>query len=165
MKQDIRNKGIHYEGELIVNVLYKSEVSDTIQLKSESITFSNEISSDLISKNSNFNTEIQVSNRDYTCNQDNRINLNVDLKFIIDLYKKNNTNVVSSIEVKPFESEYRASSIVIYFVKEGDTLWKIAKKFRSTVDEIIPVHNIENPNKINVGDQLYIPKYVCNRVS
>lgn len=165
LKQDIRNKGIHYEGELIVNVLYKSEVSDTIQLKSESIAFSNEISSDLISKNSNFNTEIQVSNRDYTCNQDNRINLNVDLKFIIDLYKKSNTNVVSSIEVKPFESEYRASSIVIYFVKEGDTLWKIAKKFRSTVDEIIQVNNIENPNKINVGDQLYIPKYVCNRVS
>ena len=53
--------------------------------------------------------------------------------------------------------------MVIYFVKQGDTLWKIAKKFRTTVEDIARVNEIENENKISVGKQLYIPKFVnCN---
>ena len=33
-------------------------------------------------------------------------------------------------------------SMVIYFVKPGDTLWKIAKRYRSTVEDIARVNNI-----------------------
>jgi len=67
--------------------------------------------------------------------------------------------------VQDFNSDCRQNSLVIYFVKEGDTLWKIAKKFRSTIDEIASVNNIENIEKISIGDRLYIPKYVYNRIS
>ena len=55
--------------------------------------------------------------------------------------------------------------MVIYFVKEGDTLWKIAKKFKSTMEEIATVNNIEDVDKLNVGEQLYIPKYACTQIS
>ena len=48
--------------------------------------------------------------------------------------------------------------MVIYFVKPGDTLWKIAKRYRSTVEDIARVNNIENPDRISVGQQLFIPK-------
>ena len=40
----------------------------------------------------------------------------------------------------------------------GDTLWKIAKKFGSTVDEIVKVNGIENPDVIMPGEQLFIPR-------
>ena len=46
----------------------------------------------------------------------------------------------------------------------GDTLWKIAKKFRSTVEDIARVNGIEDENKIYVGQQLYIPKYIKKRI-
>ena len=36
-----------------------------------------------------------------------------------------------------------------YTVQPGDTLWKIAKKYGSTVDDIVRVNGIENPDKIN----------------
>ena len=54
-------------------------------------------------------------------------------------------------------------SVIIYVVKSGDTLWKIAKRFGSTVDDIVRVNGMENPNKLNVGEKVYIPKYVLNR--
>ena len=38
------------------------------------------------------------------------------------------------------------------------TLWKIAKKFGSTVDEIVKVNGIENPDVIMPGEQLFIPR-------
>ena len=49
--------------------------------------------------------------------------------------------------------------MVIYFVKPGDTLWKIAKKFGSTVEDIARVNGIENVNMLQVARQLYIPRY------
>ena len=47
----------------------------------------------------------------------------------------------------------------IYFAKPGDSLWKIVKKFRSTVDNIAKVNGIEDVDKIEVGQQLFIPRY------
>ena len=44
-------------------------------------------------------------------------------------------------------------------------LWKIAKKFRSTVEDIARVNGIEDENKIYVGQQLYIPKYIKKRIA
>ena len=55
--------------------------------------------------------------------------------------------------------------MVIYFVKPGDTLWKIAKMFKSTVEDIARLNNIEDVNKLTVGQQLYIPRFCKSRVT
>jgi LysM repeat protein len=55
--------------------------------------------------------------------------------------------------------------MVIYFVKPGDTLWKIAKQFRSRVEDIARVNGIDDANNIYVGQQLYIPKFTKSRVA
>ena len=63
-------------------------------------------------------------------------------------------------EVNQEESETNQDySVVVYIVKPGDTLWNIAKKFRTTVDFIVRTNGIENPDKIDVGQKLYIPRY------
>ena len=61
------------------------------------------------------------------------------------------------------EDDLEDYSVIIYVVKDGDTLWKIAKKHGSTVDDIVRVNGIENPDKINIGEKIYIPKYVLKR--
>ena len=48
--------------------------------------------------------------------------------------------------------------MVIYFVKPEDTLWKIAKKYKSTIADIAKVNDIEDIDKIMTGMQLFIPK-------
>lgn len=49
--------------------------------------------------------------------------------------------------------------MIIYFAKPGDTLWKIAKGFGSTVEEIARINGIEMVDKLNVAQQLFIPRY------
>ncbi len=44
-----------------------------------------------------------------------------------------------------------------YKVKAGDSLWKIAKKFSVSMDSIVRLNNIKNPDKIKVGIRLNIP--------
>lgn len=49
-------------------------------------------------------------------------------------------------------------SMTIYIVQKGDTLWKIAKKYKTTVDAIVKANNIKNPDLIMPGQQLIIPR-------
>lgn len=64
---------------------------------------------------------------------------------------------IESIEEKELENrnEY---SMVVYFVKPQDTVWEIAKMFNVTMASIIEANNLEDPDKINVGEKLYIVK-------
>lgn len=47
-----------------------------------------------------------------------------------------------------------------YYVKQGDTLRKIAAKFNTTVDAILQINNIADPNRIYVGQAITLPAYI-----
>ena len=47
-------------------------------------------------------------------------------------------------------------SINLYVVKPGDTLWKIVKKYKTSVDKIVKINNIENPDEIDVGQKILV---------
>lgn len=47
---------------------------------------------------------------------------------------------------------------VIYTVQQGDSLWKIAKRYRTTTADIVAVNEIENPDLIYPGQKLLIIK-------
>lgn len=66
-------------------------------------------------------------------------------------------NIIEDVEEKESEkkNEY---SMVVYFVKPRDTVWKIAKMFKVTMESIIRANDLEDPDKINVGEKLYILK-------
>ena len=53
------------------------------------------------------------------------------------------------------------ASMIIYVVQPGDTLWCLAKKFNTTVDDIVELNDIENPDLIYPGQKLLILKKVC----
>lgn len=44
-----------------------------------------------------------------------------------------------------------------YVIVSGDNLTKIAKNFDTTVDELVKLNNIANPDLIYAGDTLKIP--------
>ena len=54
---------------------------------------------------------------------------------------------------------YNSYSILMYIVKKDDTLWKIAKRFGSTVEDIVRINGIEDENKIYPDQKLFIPHY------
>ena len=46
-----------------------------------------------------------------------------------------------------------------YKIKWGDTLWDIANKYGTTVNELVSLNNIKNPDLIYVGNTLNIPSF------
>lgn len=47
--------------------------------------------------------------------------------------------------------------MAVYIVRSGDTLFTIAERFNTTIDELQRLNNIANPNIIFVGQQLTVP--------
>ena len=165
IKENVLNNSISYEAEIILNILYESSITNRMEVKEQKIAFTHNINSDKINKNVNIDTTIEIDSKDFICMPDNTIDVKLDMNFLVNLYSTNSVSIVNNINIQENSENSKSSSMVIYFVKEGDTLWKIAKKFKSTIDEIAKVNDIEDVDKINIGDQLYIPKYVFNRIS
>jgi murein DD-endopeptidase MepM/ murein hydrolase activator NlpD len=50
-----------------------------------------------------------------------------------------------------------------YRVRKGDTLESVAKRYRTTVQDLAEVNNIENPEELKPGTSLYIPGVTPSR--
>lgn len=81
------------------------------------------------------------------------INGNVDLdRFTKEIFLSDSGEIPTPINPSPEEIK----NIVYYTVKRGDTLSKIASFYGTTVEEIVRLNNIQNPNLIYVGEVLQI---------
>jgi LysM repeat protein len=90
---------------------------------------------------------------------DSSVDIEINVEIINANSSQEEVELINNVQIGEEEQgdEY---SMTIYFVKQGDSLWKIAKKFKSTINEITNINEIENENKINVGDKLYIPRAI-----
>jgi len=59
-------------------------------------------------------------------------------------------------EVQARVNEILGVSNKFYVVKPGDTLWDIAQKFDTTIDKIVALNNIKNPDLIYAGETLRV---------
>jgi LysM repeat protein len=49
-------------------------------------------------------------------------------------------------------------SMLFYIVQPDDTLWKIARRYQTTVNTLVRVNQLDNPNQLDIGQKLLIPK-------
>ncbi len=85
----------------------------------------------------------------------------VAIKALIEVYSRVNytSHKEFLVNVEPIEEEIpeKKASITIYVVQQGDTLWKIAKRYYTTVDNLVLINEIDNPDVIKPGQKLIIP--------
>ena len=159
LKQNIMNDRVIFEGEIEISFIFSSNKTGWIDNKKIIIPFNHNIEIEGINKESKISTKIDVIMQDFVIMPDESIDIKIDLNFLIDCFNNINISVINSINISESKNQ-DIYSIIIYFVKPGDTLWNIAKKFKSTVQNILTINEIDDENKINVGDELFIPRYV-----
>jgi len=50
-----------------------------------------------------------------------------------------------------------SSSPLIHVVQNGDTLWSIASRYKTSVDAIVETNRLPNPNALKLGQRLVVP--------
>ncbi len=111
-----------------------------------------------IGEDTNSNLEMFVTNQDFIVQDGGEINCNIDMEILGNVSENRSINLIDEVEQEE-SNNTQDYSVVVYIVKPGDTLWNIAKRFRTTIDFIVRTNGIENPDKIDVGQKLYIPRY------
>jgi len=48
---------------------------------------------------------------------------------------------------------------IYYSIKQGDSLWKISKKYSVSVEKIMRDNKISSPYNLKVGQKIFIPRY------
>lgn len=84
------------------------------------------------------------------------------LDSIVDIYAKEALNVLEEINLEDMSKEELATypSMTIYQVKKGDTLWGLAKKFNTTINDIKEVNGTDFNEVLNQGEKIIILKKI-----
>jgi LysM repeat protein len=53
-------------------------------------------------------------------------------------------------------SAENSADYIVHKVRRGETLSRIAKKYRTTIAKILAVNNISNPDQLRIGERLKI---------
>lgn len=69
----------------------------------------------------------------------------------------NDLKVGQTLKVVKTEEEIIPEDYLIYKVKSGDSLWKIAQEYGTTVDTLMSINNLDSSN-LTVNQQIFIPK-------
>lgn len=145
------------EGLLNVNILYKTDNEDRyVSTMKEDIPFTCSI--DIPGAKIDMMCTAQVHLESIEASIEANT---IAVKAIVSAYCKVNYTAHKEflIGIVPVEDTVikKKASITIYVVQEGDTLWKIAKKYYTTIDDLVKINDIENPDNISVGQKLIIP--------
>lgn len=154
----ITNTKIIYSGEIGLNFIYSKD--NTVNSRIAKIPFEFNIDNPSGTDKIDVQTEIAVRNSNFIVKQEGDVDATIEMDITTKTSKSTPINIIDNIEIlDDSRNEEDYDSLILYIVKDGDTLWKIAKKFNSTVEQIARMNGIENPNKIDVGQKIYIPKF------
>ena len=157
ISSQMENGKIIYQGEISLTFIYGQEGTTRINIKNLVEPFEFTVTSNSIAQKMRIDTSIEIAKKDFVVMADSTIDIKVDLNFRLNIVKESSINLIESV-TESEKKDRESFSIIVYYARVGDTLWKIAKKFGSTVDEIVKVNGIENPDVIMPGEQLFIPR-------
>lgn len=159
---NVLNGRIIYEGDLKLNFIFSSNSTNGIDTKRYLLPFTYNIDNENINQNKTINTTVNCIDDEFVVTSDGMIDCKVNLEFINEMYENANINIIDEVEMKE-DGNNSNPSMIVYIVKEGDTIWEIAKKYKTTMQEIININNLDNGDEIFVGEKLFIPRFYMNR--
>lgn len=145
---------ISIDGNLKVSILSQNPNTLELENKTVDVPIDEKFEIDNIDENSKVSVDIAISSASLE-QQERNVNLKVVLKAYIQIDNIIDISFIEDIEMEDLD-EQNLDSMSIYIVKPKDTLWSIAKKYKTTVEKIATINNIENPNLILEGQKLLI---------
>ena len=143
-------------------LLFESSNITKLDQKTIKLPFNYDMTIPGITNKNDVEIMLEVKQQNFIVLPDGSIDTQIDIEINAKVSKNVEMNIIDDIETQECRQN-NMYSVIIYFVKSGDTLWNIAKRFKSTVEDIVSLNNIEDENKIYPGQQLFIPRYVAKK--
>lgn len=148
------------EGAVNVWVLYEPMEGSSLMAYKHEIPYQSTIEVKGARPGMTARAEIKVEYCDYTMLSGGEVEVRVVLKVSAKAYDTSNFTIITNmgqkqLDIKEIESQ---PSITMYYVKTGDSLWKIGKKFNTTIEELLELNEMVSPDSLSPGQQIIIQK-------
>lgn len=156
----IVENGIEMCGVLQVQILYITQ-EDTAPYASftKDLPFSYIIEAPNITTDSAFSIDHCLDQLNINMVNGTELEIRAAISFKTFVYEIADSSLITDIEVNEIDPLRLNAlpSVIVYFVKEGDSLWKIGRQYYVTVASIMEQNNLSN-DVIHPGDKLFIIK-------
>ena len=159
---EMTEDGVRAEGALLINALYMTaDDRNPMRAVKGAVPFSFVMEAKGIDKECHYQLKTSLEQLSAVLLGNGELEIKAVISAELLVRQTATRPVVSGVNVKPFDLDRIAKlpGISGYVVKEGDTLWKIAKKYHAGLDSIREVNGLKS-NDINPGDRLIIVKQV-----
>lgn len=139
------NDHITVYGTIHTSILYLSDDADTpVSEFNHNTEFSHEFAVSGAGSDTTCDAEAFMEDVSYTLTSNNSLDLRFVLGLSVKSLKTGDVVIVDELSEYTPDEQPKLPSIVIYFVQKGDTLWNIAKRYRTTVDSIKSLNSLES---------------------
>ncbi len=151
------------EGNIEFNILYYRNDKKVLETKKMELPFQQVIKVAALQSDMKPQIDLEISDLEHKAIGGNQMQIQLKLNVSILNHEEQRINSIKEVEVLE-EAMPKMPSMVVYYVKEGDSLWKIAKKFKVTIDEIKAINELKE-DTIYPNQQLLIQrKGMVNKV-
>ncbi len=153
------------EGIVNADILYVAE-SDDVPLYSHNvmIPYRQVIETKGARNNADTSANVDVSLEHVGFNMlsKNEVEVRCLLNFNTLVTENKDGNIINEINFSDIDKSILDSvaSMTIYVVQPNDSLWKIAKQYNTSIEELLLINDIENPNVLYPGQKLLILKKI-----
>jgi len=92
----------------------------------------------------------------YTLSDDLTVSIRATAEASVKIICNDTINLIDDIKISESEKKQK-SPIVIYFVQPEDTMWSVAKKYKTPIEKITSCNNISLSHSLTPGTKLVIP--------
>ena len=151
------NGDILIHGTVRTNILYISDDAGRPGCAFENVSeFVHKLTSVKAEANMSCEGKVFVEHTSYTMNSAGSVDIRNILGLSVRVFKTRSLTPVTDAELtEAADSPGKPFCITLYYVKPGDTLWKIAKSYKTTVENIMNCNDLTD-DKLIVGQQICI---------
>ncbi len=152
--------GIQAEGILAITILYISG-DDRYPINSFStmVPFSHLIEVPGLKKDDIYELTGSIEQLTAVMIDSNEIEIKAEVSLDTIAFKRQTGKSIVDAKEVPFDEEEFAKlpGMVVYIVKQGDTLWEIAKRYDTTMQHLMEMNDLES-EEIRKGERIFIAK-------
>ncbi|WP_426348878.1 DUF3794 and LysM peptidoglycan-binding domain-containing protein [Alloiococcus sp. CFN-8] len=155
-KKLLENKLI-LEGIIKADIIYKTnDENNSVNLISGDIPFTSTL--EIPGLKIDMTTRVRVNLESIESDiEANTLALKAVININVRSYYKSNKDFLVSVKCSDEPISKKKSSITIYMVQPGDTLWEIAKKYYTTEEELLHLNEIDSESELLPGKMCLIP--------
>lgn len=155
-EKKVMDSKVVLEGDIEFDVIIFNEIKNIIETKKVELPYQQVLMEKRINANMDIKVEAKIERIEYKKTDDSQLQIKFLISFEIEGVMEKEIVGISELTVSE-EPLLEIPSIVIYYVQKGDSLWDIAKKFRTTISELVEFNDIKEEN-ICEGMQILIQK-------